>query len=496
MKIKTIKYTLSIVLGLSLTLMSCKKDLELKNEFGLTPTNAFTNLASYSRQLSGVYGNFANPEYYNGYTMITDVLTDDTYETSESLVNFNQIHNWLYDASDRQRTFFTSMWRIPYNVILQSNYIINGIGNVKSENELVHNRILGQALASRAIAHFDVLKAYSDNLDRNSTSLGVPFKSDTRITFPSRPQVKEVYDSIYSDLNKAITLLSNVDALINSGTNRGFIDIWGARAALAKVALYAKDYPTAIQQASLLIAQFPLATRANFPGIWNDSRADEVIWAIQNNSGDQGSPFPSADLMSFRADRNTFGVLPAFISTYDTTGYGANPAMPISRDIRFSTYYFVKTVTNGINNWAIKKYRGKGTAADNLVNFKVFRVAEMYLIRAESNALSNGGDVAANADLSALKSARILNYVHTPLAGAALISEIAAERRRELSFEGHRWFDLKRSTRTVNRSLAGTGNANPQVQTTLPSISHRWVWPIPEVELRANTNMQPNPGYN
>lgn len=492
MKIKTIKYTLTLVLGLSFTLMSCKKDLELKNEFGLTPTNAFTDLASYSRQLSGVYGNFANPEYYNGYTMVTDVLTDDTYETTESLVNFNQVHNWLYDASDRQRTFFTSMFRVPYNVILQSNYIINGIGSVKSENELFHNRILGQALAARAIAHFDILKAYSDNLDRNSTSLGIPYKNDTRITLPTRPQVKEVYDNIYTDLNSAIALLGNVDAAINSATTKGFIDIWGARAALAKVALYAKDYPTAIQQSSLLIAQFPLATRANFPGIWNDSRADEVIWAIQNNSGDPGA-FPSAELMSFRADRNTFGVLPAFISTYDTTGLAATGT---SRDIRFSTYYFVKTVTNGVNNWAIKKYRGKGTAADNLVNFKVFRVAEMYLIRAEANALSTNGDVAANADLSALKSARILNYVHIPLSGNALIGEIAAERRRELSFEGHRWFDLKRTTRTVNRPLTGTGNPNNQVQTTLTSSSYRWVWPIPEVERRANPNIQQNSGYN
>lgn len=492
MKFRNLKYTLTVVLGLSFTLMSCKKDLELKNEFGLTPTNAFTDLASYARQLSGVYGQFANAEYYNGYTMVTDVLTDDTYETTESLVNFNQVHNWLYDASDRQRTFFTSMFRLPYNVVLQSNYIINGIEGVKGENELVHNRILGQALAARAIAHFDVLKGFSDNLDRNSTSLGIPYKTDTRITFPARPQVKEVYDNIYGDLNKAIALLGSVDAPINSATIKGFIDIWGARAALAKVALYAKDYPTAIQQSSLLISQFPLATRANFPGIWNDSRADEVIWSIQNNSGDPGA-FPSAELMSFRADRNTFGVLPAFISTYDTTGFGVTGT---SRDIRFSTYYFVKTVTNGINNWGIRKYRGKGTAADNLVNFKVFRVAEMYLIRAEANALATGGDVAANADLSALKSARILNYVHTPLTGAALISEIAAERRRELSFEGHRWFDLKRTTRTVNRPLTGTGNPNNQVQTTLAPSSFRWVWPIPEVERRANPNMQQNTGYN
>lgn len=494
MKINCKNYGLLAMLGVILTMSSCKKDLELKNEFGLTPTNAFTDLASYSRQLSGVYGAFANPEYYNGYTMVTDILADGCYETTESLVNFNQVHNWLYDASDRQRTFFTSSWRLPYNTALQANYIINGIDAVKSENELTYNRILGQALAARAIAHFDVLKGFSDNIDRNSTSPGIPYKSDTRITFPARGTVRQTYDSIYNDLNRAITLLSNVDVPVNSGTNRGFIDVWGARAALAKVALYAKDYATAIQQSSLLIAQFPLATRANFPGIWNDSRSDEVIWAIVNVAGDPGSPFPSAELMSFRANRNTFGVLPAFISTYDTAGLAATG---FSRDIRFSSYYFLRNQTGGVNNWGISKFRGKGTAADNLVNFKVFRVAEMYLIRAEAYALSTpANETAANADLSALMSARILGYTHTPLTGTALVNAIAAERRRELSFEGHRWFDLKRTNRTVNRPLTGTGNPNTGVQTSLPSSSFRWVWPIPEVEMRANPQMTQNQGYN
>lgn len=492
MNIKSIGFIAAF--GASIFLTSCEKDLELKNEFGLTPTNAFTDLAAYSRQLSGVYGTFASPEYYNGYVMVTDILSDDCYETIESLVNFNQVHNWLYDASDRQRTFFTSMWRVPYNAVLQANYIISGIDAFKNTSEGFYNRVLGQALAARAIAHFDVLKAYADNLDRNSTGLGIPYKSDTRITFPARLPVKQVYDSIYNDLNRAITLLGNVDAAINSATARGFIDVWGARAALAKVALYAKDYNTAIQQSTLVINQFPLASRGNFTGIWNDSRIDEVIWAIQNNPGDPGSPFPSAELMSFRFDRNTFGVLPSFISTYDTTGFAADG---IGRDIRFSAYYFRRNILGGANNWALRKYRGKGTSSDNLVNFKVFRVSEMYLIRAESNARStSANEAAANADLRALKTARISGYTHTNLAGNNLINEIAAERRRELPFEGHRWFDLKRTVRVVNRPLTGTGNPNPQVQTNLPSSSHRWVWPIPEVEMRANPQMVQNQGYN
>lgn len=489
----SIKFSILTAAFTAFALGSCNKNLDLENPYGLTPSNAFTNLASFQSQLNGVYGAFASPDYHNGYTMVTEIMADNCYETSESLVNFNQVHNWLFDAADRQRTYFQAMWVTPYNAILQANTIINNIDAFKAENEKRYNRILGQALAARAIAHFDLLKGYSSIGDRNSTALGVPIKtSATDLSLPARNTIKEVYDAIYADLNRAITLLGDVDASINTSTNRGYIDIWGARAALAKVALYAKDYPTAITQATAVINQFPLATRAQFPGIWNDANAAEQIWNIQNNSGDPGSPLPSAEIMSFRANRNTFGVLPAFISTFDTTGFAATG---VGRDIRFTSYFFLRnTSANGNRNWALSKFRGKGTSSDNLVNFKVFRVSEMYLIRAEANALTSGA-TAANADLNALKAARIENWVNTTLSGQALIDEIAAERRRELCFEGHRWFDLKRTTRVVNRPMTNTGNANANNQTSLPSSSHRWVWPIVEVETRANPNIQQNPGY-
>ena len=70
-------FKLVVVLATVLGLGACSKNLELKNPFGLTPTNAFTDLASFERQLSGVYGAFASADYHNGYTMVTDILTDD-----------------------------------------------------------------------------------------------------------------------------------------------------------------------------------------------------------------------------------------------------------------------------------------------------------------------------------------------------------------------------------------------------------------------------------
>lgn len=154
----SIKFSILTAALTAFALGSCNKDLDLENPYGLTPSNAFTNLASFQSQLNGVYGAFASADYHNGYTMVTEIMADNCYETSESLVNFNQVHNWLFDAADRQRTYFQAMWVTPYNAILQANTIINNIDAFKSENEKRYNRILGQALAARAIAHFDLLK--------------------------------------------------------------------------------------------------------------------------------------------------------------------------------------------------------------------------------------------------------------------------------------------------------------------------------------------------
>ena len=180
----------------ALSLSSCNKSLDPENPFGLSPVDAFVDLASMQRQLNGVYGSFASADYHNGYTMVTEIMADNCYETTESLVNFNQVHNWLFDAADRQRTYFQSMWVTPYNAILQANFIINKIDEFKAEDEKRYNRILGQALAARAIAHFDLLKGYSSIGDRNSTALGVPIKTTTELTFPARNTIKEVYDAL------------------------------------------------------------------------------------------------------------------------------------------------------------------------------------------------------------------------------------------------------------------------------------------------------------
>jgi hypothetical protein len=124
---------------------------------------------------------------------------------------------------------------------------------------------------------------------------------------------------------------------------------------------------------------------------------------------------------------------------------------------------------------------------------KCARIAEMYLIRAEANAKKASPDLAAGAaDLNTLRAQRITGYVNETFASAAdLITAVLDERFKELCFEGFRFYDLRRNNLPVQRNAS---DASPAWQ-TLPITSYRFVFPIPDAEIRANPNMTQNEGY-
>jgi hypothetical protein len=75
------------------------------------------------------------------------------------------------------------------------------------------------------------------------------------------------------------------------------------------------------------------------------------------------------------------------------------------------------------------------------------------------------------------------------LSGSALIQAIADERRKELVGEGHRFFDLKRTTKIIDRTTNCTDFC-----ILLPS-AREWAMPIPQSEILANPNVAQNSGY-
>jgi hypothetical protein len=132
------------------------------------------------------------------------------------------------------------------------------------------------------------------------------------------------------------------------------------------------------------------------------------------------------------------------------------------------------------------KYLGKNGFI-NLDNLPVIRIAEVYLNRAE--AMSTAGSPVFNesdalADLNRIATNRGLSAFS--LTGSSLYEEVLKQRRLELAFEGHRFFDLKR----LGRDIVKAPHYNSVAFTDI-----RLLAPIPTREVDGNKNLLQNSGY-
>lgn len=495
MKFKHIKKSL-VVFAAVLALQACSKKevIELTPDFSLDALSNPSSMKQVEEVLTGAYSRFRAADYYGsgsgtgaGWSLMPDVLSDNLYEvTAETLANSRAMADWIYDASTGQ---VFNLYQAPYNVIAVANIVLRDIDKFTTpQNQGQANRIKGQAYAIRALAHFDLMRYFATSFDRNSTTeLALGYTTEFVVSSslkPSRLSNKEYYDRLFADLNQAITLLGNVDQPVNSasGLTRPFIDRNAAYAILARVNLYAGLWADAATAATNALSGRPLATtQAAFSGMYNQTNRGEIIWNVQFEAGQSG---PSFLVYFVTSVRSYFRPVPEIATLAGNSGLIQN------NDIRYNAFF------SNVNGLALTKYQGKGTATDGNANFPAIRSGEMYLIRAEANArLGGANEATALADLNALRAARISGYVPEVLTGAALLNAIANERRRELMGEGHRFFDLKRTTRTIQRGSICGQPVSAAGDCTLSPTDREWALPIHEQIRNANENMAQNPGY-
>lgn len=479
------KATIALGLCMALTAPACNDVIDIEPVFVKDGSAIYTTLTDYEFALTGAYGLLRQTAYFGsgGQTTSTwanlpDMMGANLDRTGEDLNNWVNQCNWTYTTSDAD---IESAWIAAYSVIAQANLVLRNIEKFSAAEPKKVNRLKGQALALRGMAHFDVLRFWGEEYDRASTKLGIPYVTTVDVdNKPSRLTVSATWDAIFKDMLEAETLLGDVDAAVNTASVKAGIDRNAVRGLLARMYLYAKDYVKAEDYATQVISVVPLATQATFPSIWKDASVAEVLFAVTFATPQEGSPSAGVHLAS--TNRNRFRPAPALEALYDQTA-----------DIRFPTY-FTSRVLSTTTRRILQKFYGKSNAADNVVNWKVVRTGELYLVRAEARARQGGAkEVLGLADLNVLRAARISGYVPVALSGTPLIDAIFVERRKELVGEGHEWFDLKRTTRQVTRTT-------PSLTSTILSLAptkREWVWPIPQGEIDANANIKPqqSPGY-
>lgn len=482
------KYYKNIPLALLMLLLigisSCRKQLDTFPQTSLVDITTFEDLQS---ALRGTYDGFQSNNYYgnpaasgtaSGWSALPELMGDDFIEAFESLGNWNIMSEMIYASDNTQAA---ALFVQPYEVISRANNVLQNL--VKFESGPNANQVMqikAQALAIRALAHFDLMRYFAPDFDRNSNSLGVPYITvfDPQSPFgnlPPRSTVKENYDNIFADLAEAIAAFNTAGDLENN-PQRYYIDKTVVYAIRARVNYYAAQWTDVITDASVALSTRPVGDANDYIYTFlnpasSTSESDppsEVYWAIPSDGTFRPGGAISGSNPSYRVT--------AAMSTVLQTLGGVYTNSNINR--------FNVAGIGGVSRTLCWKYPG-------IRSFKVFRAGEMLLIRAEAKQRIN--DPTALDDLNELRTNR--GVATGSEAGTDLLNAILLLRRAELLGEGHRWFDIRRNDRTIIRAECGTAGGSRAENCSISSASRSWTFPIPFNEIKVNPNLEQNTGY-
>lgn len=454
---------------LLLLVVSCGFDDEPSDS--ISPANAFRNLSDIEMGLYGAYAVLGTSLMES-----STIVSDEIRMPGENTVSNTDAHRWLYDSGSGS---VTSAFYSFYQAIDRANRVLENIDKIEmtSGNENLRNQYKGELLAVRAYAHFELLRGYASGYETGD--MGIPYMKKSEVIYPARDAVGQNYEDIAQDLEDAKALLPDSFKEVTRITKTG------VSAIQARLALYRKNWQNAADFAGEVIAQKPLASSFDFPSIWNDQTNDEVVWKLDRVTGD--SPYGS---LFFRESGGIALYVPSFKWLSEFEGEE-------DQDVRFQAYIDYQPDRNASDpkksNYLVKKYVGNNPSEPGLSHIKLFRTGEMYLIRAEAYAELDQLDK-GNKDLNDLLSRRIQGYTAQSFSSKTdLVEAIYTERYKELAFEGHRFFDLKRRKRPIERweeDLMDTA----QKKTMTPSEA-QYNFPIPADELAVNENIEQNPNY-
>lgn len=493
-------------------LTSCEDSYKIENPGQVDPADTYKTIDGLRKNLKGVYATIG----YEDAIEFSSIFTDEVgigFANGGQGLNDGTYAYQLLPSSDAPE----AIWSSCYNTINNCNRFLQGAKNLEAEyaTDLEYKLMLAQVRTIRAFSYFQLLSYFSEDI-KNPNALGVMVFTDVPgINSPKIPRSKnsEVFALINDDLNYALPLVtaSNMNSVYFSNANSIF---YGARAwyyvsenmikALkTRMYAYTGDYVNAELLANQIIAAVPVTTRANYGTIWNDSAQAECIFNLSRSTSDRkvgqiwasvnatatGSPF-------FEVGRSVFNLF----SDSDVNDAGVNP------DIRKWTLTHTSAHVSP-NYQTTGDYRnddvlpvGKYIRTENtnlLADIKVFRTSEMMLIKAEAQIYANNLTGAATT-IRTLRQRRISGTVPLPVYAnqQAAYRDLLTERRRELSFEGHRYQDLKRLAVLANVSV----DRDPMDcafnnSCFFSNTDHRWVLPIPTSELVSNSLIVQNPGY-
>ena len=401
--------------------------------------------------------------------------------------------------ADEANGFALYIWRSPWVGIGQCNLVIQSLGKAEDVSEAIRNRSLGEAYFLRAHYYYILVRLFG----------GVPIREvpheASESTAIARSSVDEVYALIISDCRKAMSMLPEKATYGRDDHNRVCKE--AAMCMLADVYLSYQPQSHYSEVVSLCddiaalgydLSKYDFAD--NF-GI-RAKNSQEALFTVGYSGSTQhdfwGGENQSSWLSTFMGPRNSGLVAGAYGWNQPTEEFMSQWE---DGDRRKDVTVFYKDCPKyegkeyrpawSYTGYNVRKFLvSKADSPEyntNPANFVVYRYADVLLKKAE--ALNELGEVAkAVVPLNIVRKRAGLGAVPSTVSRNELREIIIHERRMELAFEGHRWFDMLRldDGQYALDFLTKIGK-NPN--------RNRLLLPIPATERQSNKLMEQNPGY-
>ncbi len=453
---------LAVCLLMALILMySCDDfvEVDIPNS-QLTAKGVFEEKATANAAMTDIYSKIRDGGLLTGTSVgLSHVLGNYADELDYYGSSQNVITEFYKNSLIATNTNVKTLWNLSYNQIYAANAVMEGVESSVNLSAYDRAQLKGEALFVRALIHFYLANIFGD----------IPYIATTDFEqnrLAAKVPVSTLYVNIKADLEEAVQLVSeNYLSADRTRPNK-----FTVHALLARVNLYAGLWNDASDEATLLINNTNLfITVQDLDKIFlKESKA--TIWQLAPKAS-TGNALESGTF-NFTAGPPPISALTNDLMTAFTAG-----------DQR--KVHWTKAVSDGSTVWYHPfkyKYNNTGSSFEYSI---IFRLGEMYLIRAEARA--HLGDLSgAKEDLNVIRSIAGLENT-SALTQDEILDAILRERRLELFTEfGHRFFDLKRFN---------------MIQPVLSAIKPGWdaydaLFPIPEMELNLNPNLQPqNQGY-
>jgi hypothetical protein len=490
---KNIKqFTFPILLAMLFLLQSCSDFLEQEPGTQISITEQLRTKKGVLQALNGLYTELETNLRSERFAVYADLqggnLKFTPYPTTRSsgvgeIATPTNIES-LYSFDDKSdESDFASFYTGSYDIINQCNLILEFTDALTDATETEKNQIKAEALTIRGYTHFLLSEVYSQNYDftEDASHIGIIYNTQSitkGLKYPARETVAKTYSLIIDDITTALSLYSNTS--LSTGHFYSYFNASSSKALLSRVYLSKKDWKNAYETANDVITNsgVNLMSSADYISQWEkqDTPVSEILLEFSiprdASSAARGSMFAHFGYTSETVYNN-------YVASQDLIDlYSAS-------DIR-KQMFLEKPISTLINNQLIKvnyyftkKFQGNA-------GYVAFRLSEQYLIRAEA-ALKLDNTNQAQTDINTIRAR----------ANASLLTDsenledaLFLERRKELCFEGHLFFDIARNKKNVSRN---DGCLSLNCSPAYPSL--KFVLPIPRNNIYLNANLKQNESY-